>query len=62
VTSWTDKARGITEDKRTEMESRRTYIAVLKNLGDRGVVDHHRPDGSRLLIYMQVPMDARETA
>ncbi len=38
-----------------ERERRSTYVEVLRNLPDRGVVDDLRADGSRMIIYILPP-------
>lgn len=53
MAGWTDKFLGITEDTRTEVEHRKTYLQVLEHLPAGGVVDHLHADGSHLKIYIQ---------
>ncbi|MET7996774.1 hypothetical protein ABZU76_38440 [Amycolatopsis sp. NPDC005232] len=60
MVGWTDKIIGITENTRTEVERRKTYVQVLDHLPEGGVVDDLRADGSHLKIYIQPDVRSAE--
>lgn len=51
--SWTNKILDTRAQTQIEKQRRLTLVAVLRSLPERGVVDEHRADGSRTLIYIQ---------
>lgn len=53
MAGWTEKMLDTRAQMQIENQRRLTLVEVLRNLPDRGVVDEHRADGSRTLIYIQ---------
>lgn len=51
---WIENLLDTRAQRQVEKQRRLTLVEVLRNLPDRGVVDEHRADGSRTLIYIQL--------